>query len=356
MRESSHIYEGKDDDLRKKRRQWQLYIGIGISLLFLWIALRNLNFERLGESLQEARYRWLVPTILMYFVTVGARTWRWHYLLQPLKCVSLRHLFEAVVIGYLGNNIYPFRIGELLRAYVLRRREDVSMSSGLATVFVERIFDGLAVLTLIFMALPLAPLPHAQMRTLVAIATAVFFSALLLFFILASAPQRASFLLQWIGDRFLPQRLRRPFLQIAQRFLAGLASLQHPRSIAFVFLISIAIWLAETGKYWLMMQAFPFAVPFAVLMLVNGIINLATTLPSAPGFVGTFDLSGIAVLVLFGIDEEIAAAYTLVLHAALWLPSTVFGFGYMLYSGLRWSELGQAAKVTAPDDNEKKFT
>jgi len=87
-----------------------------------------------------------------------------------------------------------------------------------------------------------------------------------------------------------------------------------------VFLTSIVIWLLETGKYWFVMHAFPFEVTFFTLMLMNGIVNLATTIPSAPGYVGTFDAPGIAVLQAYGVDKAIAAGYTLVLHVALWLP------------------------------------
>ena len=98
----------------------------------------------------------------VYFLAVLVRTWRWDYLLRPLKRIPVRRLFPVVVIGYMGNNIFPFRIGELLRAYVLKRNEEVSISSSLATIVVERIFDGLTMLLFVFVALPTAPsLPEA---------------------------------------------------------------------------------------------------------------------------------------------------------------------------------------------------
>ena len=84
------------------------------------------------------------------------------------------------------------------------------------------------------------------------------------------------------------------------------------------------------------MQAFDFQVSFFALMLMNGIVNLATTIPSAPGYVGTFDAPGIAVLTAYGVDHGIATGYTLVLHAALWLPITLLGGYYMLREGIRW--------------------
>ncbi len=117
------------------------------------------------------------------------------------------------------------------------------------------------------------------------------------------------------------------------RFLGGLEALRSPKDVLMVFLTSVVIWLLETVKYWFVMHAFPFEVSFFALMLMNGIVNLATTIPSAPGYMGTFDAPGIAVLQAFGVEKTIAAAYTLVLHVALWFPITVLGVYYMAQEG-----------------------
>jgi uncharacterized protein (TIRG00374 family) len=245
----------------------------------------------------------------------------------------------------MGNNIYPFRAGEVLRSYVLRRQEDIPMSASLATVIVERVFDGLVMLVFVFAALPLAPLPSDSIRLLVIIASIAFFAAVVIFFGLAAAPERALLLIAMISQRFVPGRFRQPLLDVSQRFLAGLESLRNFRNVLMIFLTSIFIWLLETVKYWFVMQAFDFEVSFFALMLMNGIVNLATTLPSAPGYVGTFDAPGIAVLILYNVKEAVAGAYTLVLHVALWLPITILGVYYMLRNELGWSDIRQATQV-----------
>jgi uncharacterized protein (TIRG00374 family) len=122
------------------------------------------------------------------------------------------------------------------------------------------------------------------------------------------------------------------------KFLDGLASLRSPWNILMVFVTSVVIWLLETGKYWFVMHAFNFEVSFFALMLMNGIVNLATTIPSAPGYIGTFDAPGIAVLGAYGVDQATAAGYTLVLHAALWIPITLLGAYYMAREGIQWSD------------------
>ena len=126
------------------------------------------------------------------------------------------------------------------------------------------------------------------------------------------------------------------------------AQARQPFDLLMVFVTSLVIWLTETVKYWFVMHAFPyggFPVSFFALMLMNGVVNLATTIPSAPGYVGTFDTPGIEILKVFGVDPATAAGSTVVLHVALWLPITLLGFWYLAREGLRWSDFRQAEQL-----------
>jgi uncharacterized protein (TIRG00374 family) len=315
---------------------------VAVSLFFLYIALRGLGLEDLGGALSRANYFWLIPGIAVYFIGVWARAWRWHYLLRPVKAIPTRVMFPIVAIGYMGNNIYPARAGEVLRAVVLRRREGVPVSASLATIIVERVFDGVVMLGFVFVNLPaLARMTSdsgfvGTIQGLALWGTAAFFGALGVFLLAAMFPVQASRLVEIAVRRLAPERLQEKILGLAERFLSGLQALSSPRDALMVFLTSIVIWLLETGKYWFVMYAFPFKVSFFALMLMNGIVNLATTLPSAPGYVGTFDAPGIAVLAAHGVDRALAAGYTLVLHVALWVPITALGAYYLAREGIHW--------------------
>jgi uncharacterized protein (TIRG00374 family) len=170
------------------------------------------------------------------------------------------------------------------------------------------------------------------------IGTGVFVAALLVFLLAAMFPTVSTRLGTAVIGRVLPGRLRDRAIQLMHKFMGGLAALRSPFSILMVFLTSVVIWLLETGKYWFLMHAFGFSISFFALMLMNGIVNLATTIPSAPGYIGTFDAPGIAVLVAYGVDQATAAGYTLVLHVALWLPITLLGAYFMTREGIRWSD------------------
>ena len=253
-------------------------------------------------------------------------------------------MFPITTIGYMGNNIYPARAGEVLRAVILKRREGVSVSASLATIIVERIFDGVVMLSFIFVNLSeLAKLTGASgfvgnIQQVAVIGTGIFLGALAIFLIAAMFPKTTEKIGAWFVQRLLPQRLHEKIISLMNKFLDGLASLRSPLNVLMVFFTSVIIWLLETGKYWFVMHAFNFNVSFFALMLMNGIVNLATTIPSAPGYIGTFDAPGIAVLTAYGVDQATAAGYTLTLHVALWLPITLLGAYYLTREGIRWSD------------------
>ena len=317
-------------------------MGAVISALFIIYALRGLDLQQVWHGIRNANYWWIIPGVIAYFIGVWFRTWRWHYLLRPIKPIPLSKMWPIVVIGYMGNNVYPFRAGEVLRAFILRRKEGVSMSAGIATILVERIFDGLVMLLFVFVALPIVPGLPVWLRQIVILASLAFFGALTVFLVMAARPETSRKIYGWAIRRFLPQSLQAKALGLADRFMEGLSSLTSLRDIMMVFFTSLIIWLLETVKYWFVMFAFNFSVSFFALMLMNGVVNLATTLPSAPGYIGTFDGPGIEVLKVFGVSPTVAAAYTLVLHAALWLPITALGVYYMVVESLTWRDFGQA--------------
>lgn len=325
-------------------KKWQFWLGVIISILFIWLALRGLQLDEFWSAVQKANYWWLLPGIGVYFVGVWVRAWRWHYLLKPIKKIPTKTMFPITTIGYMGNNIYPARAGEVLRAVILKRKEGVSVSASLATIIVERIFDGVVMLAFVFVNLPeLAKLTSASgfvgnIQQVAVIGTGLFLGALVVFLLAAMFPHATAKIGLWFIHRLTPKRLHERIIGLMNKFLDGLASLRSPWNVLMVFFTSVIIWLLETGKYWFVMHAFDFTVSFFALMLMNGIVNLATTIPSAPGYIGTFDAPGIAVLTAYGVDQATAAGYTLTLHVALWLPITLLGAYFLAKEGIRWSD------------------
>ena len=338
---------GKNSGLKRKL---QLLIGIAISAFFIYLTLPGLHLPAVLGSIRTANYWWILPGIAVYFVGLWLRTWRWHYMLRPIKSVPLHRLFPLICIGYFGNNVYPFRAGEFIRSFVLKETEDISFVSSLTTVFIERIFDGLVMLIFVFIALPFAPAIPVTYRNAVIVLTVLFLIATAIFMWMAIKPARVEAVYRWFADHLLPAKIRRITDNLYFRFMEGMQSLNSAQDVLMIFFTSVLIWLMETLKYWFVMHAFDFQVSFLVLMLMNGLVNLATTLPSAPGYIGTFDTPGIETLAAFGVDRNLAASYTLTLHAALWLPVTVVGAYYFWRFHLKWSDFEEARQEAAEEE------
>ena len=343
------LYRDKILVMKNLRKNLPIILGVAISAFFLWLALRGLNLAEVGKVMGGANYIWLVPGVSVYFIGVWFRSWRWHFLLKPIKNIPTKKMFPILTVGYMGNNIFPARIGEVLRAVFLKRREEVPISASLATIIVERIFDGVVMLAFVFLNLSeLATLTGdsgfmGNIQQAAIVGTSVFVGALAVFLLAAMFPKNTSKIGTWFIVKLFPDSLEKKMLGIMNKFLDGLIALRSPKNVLMVFFTSTIIWLFETAKYWFVMHAFDFSVSFFALMLMNGIVNLATTIPSAPGYVGTFDAPGIAILTAYGIEHVTAAAYTLVLHAALWLPITVLGlyyfFLYLSKADMSWKEV-----------------
>jgi len=334
-------------------KRWQFWFGVAISVFFLYWVLKDIEYATLWEKTLQANYWLIFPGVGAYFIGLWVRAWRWHYLLRPVKQVPTRTMFPIVAMGYAGNNIFPARAGEVLRAVVLKNKEDVPISASLATIIVERVYDGVVMLAFIFVNLSelsrltdsITLFRNFTVQDVALWGSILFFGVLVVFLLAAMFPSLTERLIRWLVERVVPQRLREKTLDISVRFLGGLASLSSPVEALMVFLTSVVIWLLETVKYWFVMHAFRFAVSFFALMLMNGVVNLATTIPSAPGYLGTFDLPGIKVLQMYAVDAETAASYTFVLHFALWFPVTLLGLYYMWREGIKWG------KVTSLDQN-----
>ncbi len=329
-------------------KRWQFWLGLLVSAFFLYLVLSKIEYALLWDKLRTANYWWILPGVGVYFVALWVRAWRWHYLLRPLKAVPTRVMFPIVTIGYAGNNIFPARAGEVVRAVILKRQEGVPISASLATIIVERVFDGVVMLAFIFVNLSqLTSLTGVSLKLLglefgiqdLAIwGSLAFFGALAVFLVAAMFPAQTDRLVTRLVTRFAPEKAQEKILDVSRRFLGGLESLRSPWEALMVFFTSVLIWLLETVKYWFVMHAFGFEVGFFALMLMNGVVNLATTIPSAPGYLGTFDLPGIAVLEAYNVSKEVAASYTFVLHFALWFPVTALGLYYMFRMGIKWSD------------------
>lgn len=319
-------------------------LGIGISAVFLWLAFRDLKPEDVWAYIQTADFAWLIIGAAVYFIGVTLISLRWHFLLRAIQFVSLRALVPLVTIGYMGNNVYPFRSGEFLRVYLLRRNHRFPGMKAMTTVIVERVFDGLVMLSFIALALLLGEITAPPIKRIVVIAAPLFLSAVLVFFLLAARPKTLRQLLHTFG-RFVPGGLHHTLTRIADEVTAGLEGLRSPSNLAGAALSSFASWMVEAVVYWIVAWAFHLNLDYSVMLLTVGVVNLAGLIPASPGQIGVFEVFVSLVLVAAQVAPEQARAYALVVHVVIWLPVTLVGFYFLARQGLGWSAITHAREL-----------
>ncbi len=309
-------------------RYAKVALGLAISAAFLIYAFRGQDYGAIWEAVTGVDAVLLVPALGLYFLGVAARAFRWSVLLRPVQRISARELLPVTAIGFMANNVLPFRTGEVVRSYVVARRHGVSKSAVLATIAVERIFDGLAMLGFILVAASTVTFT-SELRHVTRIALVLFGIAVLGLAVVTLAESLRIRLLDALYAR-MPAALAERTRPLADSFFTGLSALRSGRAIGLVAGSSLLAWLLEAGMYWTIARAFGGEVQRvlgpAETLLTTGVANLFTLVPSSPGYVGPFEAGVVAVLDgALGASGASALSYAIVVHAALWFPITVWG-------------------------------
>ena len=322
-----------------KIKKWHVWLGLLVSAIFLWLAFRNIDFPQVWEQLKSANLAYVAAGIGFYFVSLFVRTWRWRTLLRPMKSLSVLRLFPIISAGYMANNIYPARAGDLLRTVLLRKKEDVPISASLATIIVEHLFDGIAILALVLLNLSQLTnfAPNSQWVKIIeasAFWVGLIFGLILIIFIaMVLLPEKMRKVTAWVVTHLVPKKMREPLTGIIEKFTDGLQVLHSPIQSLLVMTQSVMIWVIEAGLYWGVMKAMGLNLNFQSLLMVVGIVNLVLLVPAAPGGLGTFDAATKSMMALFGVSPENALSYALLLRVALWVPVTLVGAFFFVKEG-----------------------
>jgi uncharacterized protein (TIRG00374 family) len=343
-------------------RSWRAWVGIAISGIFLFLAFRGQDFGDIRDAIEQANLWWLIPGLAIYFVGVWLRAVRWSVLLRPIAAeAGSKSLFPTVVIGYMANNVLPLRAGELVRSYLIGQQFGVRKTPVLATIAVERIFDGLTMLGFMLVATIFVSFT-SELQHLAIIAFIVFTGLLIGLFLLTLGGSLFDRLLQLILGP-LPTSLADRVERMTESFLSGLAVFRRRRDLLAVATLSVAAWLCEASMYYLIAVGFGSDVRevmgFGATLMTTGVANMATLIPSSPGYIGQFEFGVRMVLSgALGVPESQALAYAILVHAALYFPITLLGLVEWFRRQLSFRTIQEAERVddTAADGSAPTVT
>lgn len=312
----------------------KIWIGVAISLFFIWLAFRKVDYAALGAVFSGVDYRYILPATAITLLQFFLRAARWGHILEPLKKVKIGSLFSATSIGFMGNNILPARIGEFLRSYAIARKENISISASFATIVVERILDVFTLVLFMLYLLYALSLPpeHAGIESIIrragAVSALLFFVALTMLFYFKKHKDVFKKLLDKVIVPF-SKSIAEKIAGLIDAFASGLSVLGVGRHLLPISLYSLCIWFLSVVPISLVLLSFGYSYPFSVSVFILVIIAIAVAIPSAPGYIGTFHYACAMALGLFNIPEEEALSVAITLHAINFFPITLVGLFYL---------------------------
>jgi hypothetical protein len=303
-----------------KRPGWTIIIGILISIFFLYLAFRKVDIEETKRALRLANYYWLFPAVISYLIAFLMRGIRWKYLLLPIKKCKITNLVSTIIIGFMANCLLPLRAGELIRAYVNGKKENISKSSSLATIVIERVFDGLALVILLLVAFPfLGSAPHSQhylpqwLKKMIYVAWALFLAVLILLYIMLRSKELTGRVIKKLFG-FLKESVLEKILNLTNSFIEGLNILRQRKEILVVSSLSLLVWTFEGTTFYLGAKALNLSITYPQAYFTMVVIALGLMVPSSPAFIGVYEYFCITALGLFAIEKSLALSYAVLIH------------------------------------------
>ncbi|MFN0069996.1 MAG: lysylphosphatidylglycerol synthase transmembrane domain-containing protein [Chloroflexota bacterium] len=323
-------------------------IGVVLTLVFLGLAFYRVNVDELIGALRSANYALLVPAALCTLLGYVLRAYRWRSILSQSVHIGFPTLFGILMIGFATNNLVPARLGELARAYLGRRRTGLRKTFFIATIFLERVFDGLVLILILFALSTRLPLPEWGREVQLA-STVLFFGLAGGIALVVTRQQLAAAILRRAAGG-LPERIGFWISSAFEMFLMGLESMRRIQRVGTVALLSCTIWLLEGLSYYLL--ALGFDLPLSPLRLVAAVclllvmVNLGIMIPSAPGYVGTFQFFAVSALSVFDVPRETGLALAVVSHVMQYALVTVIGLYFLGRQNIKLTTLFQTERAS----------
>jgi glycosyltransferase 2 family protein len=326
------------------RLDYKFYLGLLVGAVFLFLALHKVDFAEMVLVFSDIRWPLIAVALVLYYLVYVIRMFRWKLLLAPIKDTRYRNLFSAITIGFGANNMFPVRLGELVRAYAIGKMERISSSAALATIVIERVFDILTVLGMLVAIFFFVTFPEGYGKFMVGLRAAgissiVALAVFIAFLVLLEKNRNRAMLIVRFFSRPLPERFRTRLESMMISFADGLNVLYHGRKLVGVVIFSILTWLMIAAFYWVIILSLDISLPFMAAIFVTVLIAFAVSLPAPPGYIGTFHAAARYALVFYGLQASRAAGVGIVLHAMSFIPAIAGGLVFIWLDKMSFAEM-----------------
>ena len=326
---------------------WRGALGLGLSAVALWWTLRGVDFGAVLGYLRDSNLLLLLLSTAAATGIFPLRARRWRTILDPVApALPFRVLWPPTAIGMMVSNVFPARAGEFARAYALSRETEgrIPFTTAFASIAVDRVFDAVIVLSLMFAAMLDAR--FAAGATVGGTPVHRFFYAGVIFAVgvllalgfMVFRPDFVRRVYHAIMGRLAP-KLEARGRKVLEAFLSGLGVLRSPRRFIEVLWWTLLHWLLNALAFWLMFKAVGVDAPYTAALFLQGLISLGVALPAAPGFFGLWEAFAKAGLSVYGVPADLAVAWAFAFHLLSFIPITLIGAWYFARLGMHVGDL-----------------
>ncbi len=316
-------------------RKYKRYAGMVIlyliaGLCIFWV-FYDVRLERFQDSLSIRNWKWIPLAILFQMANFGLQGLRWELLLQPIGKLPWKKTTRAVFAGQLVNGLFPMRIGELARVYLVSRWLSVDFFAAIPSISVETLFDSLCLAIAIGTIAIFVPLPQSMLNAVILFGSTSLIATGIFVFIVF---WKRKALQQAITSGSFFEKLWNRLQKVFHRLLDGLQEIGFSGAFFISLFISLLMLITQATAFWLVMLACGLKLSAWAGFFVFLIVHLGTMIPSAPSNIGTYQFFTVLGLSLFGIDKSIAAGFSLVVFVILTAPILLAGFYAIQRTGL----------------------
>ena len=318
-------------------RSIKFILGFLISVIGLYYAFRQINFWELWVSIKNVNFVLIILAIFILLLSNVIRAWRWQILVKPINDVSFEPAFSSIMIGYFGNSVLPFRMGEFLRAYVVADKTSLTASTAFGTIVIERILDFIGLSAVILLIMTVYPLKTIGGSIIIGV---IVLSLTAFIFIFLFSEFKSTLLVKIEKLSLLRFGLLRKILLFIKNILDGATTIRATNKLGIILLYTLIIWIMYYCSTYLATIATGIELEwfgFGVLLIST---TLAISIPAAPGYVGTYHAAAVYILTnLFNVGRLDAQAAAIILHAVGTIPIVIIGAGYFLNSSVNFKNI-----------------
>lgn len=327
------------------RQHFKVWVGLIISAVAIYLSLHKINYQILWTSLKSVDIFLVLPAIFIQFTCFFFKGAAWKFLLYPTRRdIPLSATISVLTIGLMVNNLFPAKMGELARAYLLGEKEKLPKSLVLSTVGVEHLLDIIVLLIFLLLLLPGVNLPDWLRMT----GTGVGLAALILIFLIFLLMRREEDFLNWLFrfGKFFPEKIRTKSQSVIGNFIQGLRVVTG-RYLFCALAMLIPMWIMSALFAYLIMASFSLSLPFKAAVMVVIFVAFGKIIPSSPSALGTYHYLVILVLTSFQIGKEVALSYAIILHGIASLVEIFTGLGALLVGNISWGKITRRREEAA---------